>query len=126
MFLTTHILFKNTERQTPHTVHTEKVIVAVEHSVDENPNESFCHSAQQLELLPSSLWNILQTNLGLRSYNIQVMWYGTFGRGTLKRILTLISFFINKQKKKPKVFVKRSLPLLKINNLVWWPIFLYI
>jgi len=45
-------------------VRTGETIAAVEHSVEENPNESIRHHAQQLELCPSTLWQILRKDLG--------------------------------------------------------------
>jgi hypothetical protein len=72
-FHTTHTLVDNTHPQRRHTVRTEEVIAAVERSVEEDPNESIRHRAQQLELCPSTLWKILRKDLGLRAYKIQLV-----------------------------------------------------
>ncbi|XP_073847016.1 uncharacterized protein [Musca autumnalis] len=72
-FRTTFTLYDNTYPQRRRTVRTEETIAAVEQSVEEIPNESIRHRAQQLELCPSTLWKILRKDLGLRPYKIQLV-----------------------------------------------------
>lgn len=72
-FRTTFTLCDNTHPQRRQTVRTEETIAAVEQSVEEDPNESIRHRAQQLELCPSTLWKILRKDLGLRPYKIQLV-----------------------------------------------------
>ncbi|GFW89013.1 DUF4817 domain-containing protein [Trichonephila clavipes] len=55
------------------TVHTEEAIATVERSIEEDPNESIRHRAQELDLCPSTLWKILRKDLGLRAYKIQLV-----------------------------------------------------
>ncbi|GFW57637.1 DUF4817 domain-containing protein [Trichonephila clavipes] len=42
-------------------------------SIEEDPNESIRHRAQELDLFPSTLWKILRKDLGLRAYKIQLV-----------------------------------------------------
>jgi Helix-turn-helix domain (DUF4817) len=70
-FCTTHTLIDTTHPKKRHTVHTEEAVAAVEHTIEEDPNKSIRHRALQLELCPSTLWNILRKDLGLRAYKIQ-------------------------------------------------------
>lgn len=72
-FRTTFTLVDNAHPQRRRTVRTEDAIVAVEQSIEEDPNESIRHRAQQLELCPSTLWKILRKDLGLRAYKIQLV-----------------------------------------------------
>ncbi|GFU81453.1 transposable element Tc3 transposase, partial [Trichonephila clavipes] len=50
------------------TVRTEEAIATVERSIEEDPNESIHHRAQELDLRPSTLWKTLRKDLGLRAY----------------------------------------------------------
>ena len=68
-FRTTFTLNDNTHPQRRRTVRTEKVIAAVE----EDPNQSIRHRAQELDMCPSTLWKILRKDLGLRAYKIQLV-----------------------------------------------------
>ncbi|CAH2105721.1 unnamed protein product [Euphydryas editha] len=54
-------------------VRTEKVITAVERSLEEDPNQSIRHRAQEMDMCPSTLWNIFRKDLGLRAYKIQLV-----------------------------------------------------
>ncbi|XP_054745598.1 uncharacterized protein LOC129249937 [Anastrepha obliqua] len=66
-FRTTFALVDNTHPQRRRTVRTEDAIAAVEQSIEEDPNESIRHRAQQLQMCPSTLWKILRKDLGLRA-----------------------------------------------------------
>lgn len=52
------------------TVHTEEVVAAVEGTIQENPNISIRHCAQQLDLCELTLWKTLLKDLGLQAYTI--------------------------------------------------------
>ncbi|GFY03708.1 DUF4817 domain-containing protein [Trichonephila clavipes] len=60
----------------PRAVRTEDAIATVERSIEEDPNESIRHRAQELDLCPSTLWKILRKDLAhfwLNDYvNIQI------------------------------------------------------
>ncbi|GFV42318.1 DUF4817 domain-containing protein [Trichonephila clavipes] len=45
----------------------------VERSIEEDPDESIRHRAQELDLCPSTVWKILRKDLGLRAYKIQLV-----------------------------------------------------
>ncbi|GFX92992.1 hypothetical protein TNCV_139361 [Trichonephila clavipes] len=62
-FRTTFTLIDNSHPQRRRTVRTEEAIVTVECSIEEDPNESIRHRAQELDLCPSTLWKILWKNL---------------------------------------------------------------
>lgn len=72
-FRTTFTLIDNSHPQRRCTVRTEEAIAAVERSIEEDPNESIRHRAQELDLCPSTLWKILRKDLGLRAYKIQLV-----------------------------------------------------
>ncbi|GFV39287.1 DUF4817 domain-containing protein [Trichonephila clavipes] len=72
-FHTTFTLIDNSHPQRRRTVRTEEAIATVERSIEEDPNESISHRAQELDLCPSTLWKILRKNLGLRVYKIQLV-----------------------------------------------------
>ena len=72
-FRTTFTLCDNTHPQRRRTVLTEETIVAVEQNVEEDPNESIRHRAQQLELCPSTLWKILD------GMNVDELWFQQVG-----------------------------------------------
>ncbi|GFY13989.1 DUF4817 domain-containing protein [Trichonephila clavipes] len=72
-FRTTFTLIDNLHPQRRRTVRTEKAIATVERSIEEDPNESIRHRAQELDLCPSTLWKILRKDLGLRAYKIQLV-----------------------------------------------------
>lgn len=72
-FHTTFTLNDNTHPQRRRTVRTEEAIAAVERSVEEDPNQSIRHRAQELDMCPSTLWKILRKDLGLRAYKIQLV-----------------------------------------------------
>ncbi|GFU68846.1 DUF4817 domain-containing protein [Trichonephila clavipes] len=72
-FSHTCTLIDNSHPQRHRTVLTDKVIATVERSIEEDPNESIRHRAQELDLCPSTLWNILRKDLGLRAYKIQLV-----------------------------------------------------
>ncbi|GFX38541.1 DUF4817 domain-containing protein [Trichonephila clavipes] len=72
-FRTTFTLIDNSHPQRRRTVRTEEAIATVERSIDEDPNESIRHRAQELDLCPSTLWKILRKDLGLRAYKIQLV-----------------------------------------------------
>lgn len=72
-FRATFTLNDNTHPQRCRTVRTEEVIAAVERSVEEDPNQSIRHRAQELDMCPSTLWKILRKDLGLRAYKIQLV-----------------------------------------------------
>ncbi|GFX58808.1 DUF4817 domain-containing protein [Trichonephila clavipes] len=55
---TTFTLIDNSHPQRRCTVRTEEAIATVERSIEEDPNESIRHRAQELDLCPSTLWNI--------------------------------------------------------------------
>ncbi|GFY32327.1 DUF4817 domain-containing protein [Trichonephila clavipes] len=55
------------------TVGTKEAIATVERSIEEDPNESIRHRAQELDLCPSTLWKILRKDLSLRAYKIQLV-----------------------------------------------------
>ncbi|GFV50670.1 DUF4817 domain-containing protein [Trichonephila clavipes] len=71
--LTTFTLIDNSHPQRRRTVRTEEAIATVERSIEEDPNESTRHRAQELDLCPSTLWKILRKDLGLRAYKIQLV-----------------------------------------------------
>ncbi|GFT24750.1 DUF4817 domain-containing protein [Trichonephila clavipes] len=52
-FCTTFTLIDNSHPQRRRTVRTEEAIATVERSIEEDPNESTCHRAQELDLCPS-------------------------------------------------------------------------
>ncbi|GFT11721.1 DUF4817 domain-containing protein [Trichonephila clavipes] len=72
-FRTTFTLIDNSHPQRRRTVRTEEAIATVERSIQEDPNESIRHRAQELDLCPSTLWKILRKDLGLRAYKIQLV-----------------------------------------------------
>ncbi|GFW66331.1 DUF4817 domain-containing protein [Trichonephila clavipes] len=72
-FRTTFTLIDNSHPQRRRTVRTEEAIATVEGSIEEDPNESIRHRAQELDLCPSTLWKILRKDLGLRAYKIQLV-----------------------------------------------------
>ncbi|GFW48757.1 DUF4817 domain-containing protein [Trichonephila clavipes] len=72
-FRTTFTLIDNSHPQRRRTVRTEEAIATVERSIEEDPNESIRHRAQELDLCPSILWKILRKDLGLRAYKIQLV-----------------------------------------------------
>ncbi|GFW35195.1 DUF4817 domain-containing protein [Trichonephila clavipes] len=72
-FHTTFTLIDNSHLQRRRTVRTEEAIATVERSIEEDPNESIRHRAQELDLCPSTLWKILRKDLGLRAYKIQLV-----------------------------------------------------
>ncbi|GFU19028.1 DUF4817 domain-containing protein [Trichonephila clavipes] len=72
-FRTTFTLIDNSHPQRRRTVRTEKAIATVMRSIEEDPNESIRHRAQELDLCPSTLWKILRKDLGLRAYKIQLV-----------------------------------------------------
>ncbi|GFV57086.1 DUF4817 domain-containing protein [Trichonephila clavipes] len=72
-FRTTFTLIYNSHPQSRRTVRTEEAIATVERSIEEDPNESIRHRAQELDLCPSTLWKILRKDLGLRAYKIQLV-----------------------------------------------------
>ncbi|GFU89724.1 uncharacterized protein TNCV_1058121 [Trichonephila clavipes] len=63
-FRTTFTLIDNSHPQTRCTERTEEAIATVERSIEEDPNESIHHRAQELDLCPSTLWKILRKDLG--------------------------------------------------------------
>ncbi|GFX97536.1 DUF4817 domain-containing protein [Trichonephila clavipes] len=72
-FRTTFTLIDNSHPQRRRTVRTEEAFAIVERSIEEDPNESIRHRAQELDLCPSILWKILRKDLGLRAYKIQLV-----------------------------------------------------
>jgi len=72
-FHTTFTLVDNRHPQRRRTVRTAEAIAAVEHSVEDDPNESIRRRAQQLEMCPSTTWKILRKDLGLKAYKIQLV-----------------------------------------------------
>ncbi|GFX62170.1 transposase [Trichonephila clavipes] len=54
----TFTLIDNSHPQRRRTVRTEEAIATVERSIEEDPNESIRHQAQELDLCPSTLWKI--------------------------------------------------------------------
>ncbi|GFU34329.1 DUF4817 domain-containing protein [Trichonephila clavipes] len=70
-FRTTFTLIDNSHIQRRRTVRTEQAIATVERSIEEDPNVSIRHRAQ--DLCPSTLWKILRKDLGLRAYKIQLV-----------------------------------------------------
>ncbi|GFV28233.1 DUF4817 domain-containing protein [Trichonephila clavipes] len=72
-FRTTFTLIDNSHPQRCRTVRTEEAIATVERSIEEDPNDSIRHRAQELDLCPSTLWKILRKDLGLRAYKIQLV-----------------------------------------------------
>ncbi|XP_016968744.1 uncharacterized protein LOC127012206 isoform X2 [Drosophila biarmipes] len=72
-FRTTFTLIDNSHPQRRRTVRTEEAIATVERSIEEDPNESILHLAQELDLCPFTLWKILRKDLGLRAYKIQLV-----------------------------------------------------
>ncbi|GFV80703.1 DUF4817 domain-containing protein [Trichonephila clavipes] len=72
-FHTTFTLIDNSHPQRCRTVRTEEATATVERSIEEDPNESIRHRAQELDLCPSTLWKILRKDLGLRAYKIQLV-----------------------------------------------------
>jgi len=69
-FQTTFSLNNNIHPQRRRTIRTEEVIASVERSIEEDPNQSIRHRAQELEMCPSTLWKILRKDLGLRAFKI--------------------------------------------------------
>ena len=63
-FCTTFTLNDNMHPQRRCTVRTEEV-VAVERSIEEDPNQSIRHRALQVAMCPSTLWKIFWKDLGL-------------------------------------------------------------
>ncbi|GFT82712.1 uncharacterized protein TNCV_1784561 [Trichonephila clavipes] len=57
-FHATFTLIDNSHPQRRRTVRTEEAIDTVERSIEEDPNESIRHRAQELDLCPSTLWKI--------------------------------------------------------------------
>ncbi|GFW55026.1 DUF4817 domain-containing protein [Trichonephila clavipes] len=72
-FRTTFTLIDNSHPQRRRTVRTEEAIATVERSIEEDPNESINHRAQELDMCPSTLWKILRKDLGLRAYKIKLV-----------------------------------------------------
>ncbi|GFY11467.1 DUF4817 domain-containing protein [Trichonephila clavipes] len=72
-FRTTFTLIDNSHPQRLRTVRTEGAIATAERSIEEDPNESIHHRAQELDMGPSTLWKILRKDLGLRAYKIQLV-----------------------------------------------------
>ncbi|GFW01053.1 DUF4817 domain-containing protein [Trichonephila clavipes] len=72
-FRTTFTLFDNSHPQKCRTVRAEEAIATLERSIEEDPNESIRHRAQELDLCPSTLWKILRKDLGLRAYKIHLV-----------------------------------------------------
>ncbi|GFV58620.1 transposable element Tc3 transposase [Trichonephila clavipes] len=72
-FRTTFTLIDNSHPQRRRTVRTEEAIATVERRIEEDPNESLRHQAQELDLCPSTLWKISRKDLGLRAYKIQLV-----------------------------------------------------
>ncbi|GFY23060.1 DUF4817 domain-containing protein [Trichonephila clavipes] len=72
-FRTTFTLIDNSHPQRCRPVRTEEDIATVERSIEEDPNESIRHRAQELDLCPSTLWKILRKDLDLRAYKIQLV-----------------------------------------------------
>ncbi|GFW29476.1 DUF4817 domain-containing protein [Trichonephila clavipes] len=72
-FRTTFTLIDNSHPQRRRTVRTEEAIATVERGIEEDPNESIRHRAQESDLCPSTLWKILRKYLGLRAYKIQLV-----------------------------------------------------
>ena len=70
-FRITFTLNDSTHPQRRRTVRTEEVIAAVERGVEEDPNQSIRHRAQEFNMCPSILWKILRKDLALRAYKIQ-------------------------------------------------------
>ncbi|GFT18322.1 DUF4817 domain-containing protein [Trichonephila clavipes] len=66
-------LIDNSHPQRRRTVRTEEAIATVERSIEEEPNESIRHRAQELDMCPSTLWKILRKDLGLCAYKIQLV-----------------------------------------------------
>ncbi|GFV02951.1 DUF4817 domain-containing protein [Trichonephila clavipes] len=66
-FRTTFTLIDNSHPQRSRTVRTEEAIATVERSIEEDPNESIRHRAQELDLCPSTLWKILRKDLRLHA-----------------------------------------------------------
>ncbi|GFX57219.1 transposable element Tc3 transposase [Trichonephila clavipes] len=65
-FRTMFTLIDNSHPQRRRTVRTEEAIATVERSIEEDPNESIRHRAQESDLCPSTLWKILPKDLDLR------------------------------------------------------------
>ncbi|GFS49726.1 DUF4817 domain-containing protein [Trichonephila clavipes] len=59
-FRTTFTRIDNSHPQRRRTVRTEEAIATVERSIEEDPNESIRHRAQELDLCPSTIWKILR------------------------------------------------------------------
>ncbi|GFU17712.1 DUF4817 domain-containing protein [Trichonephila clavipes] len=72
-FRTTFTLIDNSHPQRRRMVRTEEAIATIERSIEEDPNESIRHRAQELDLCPSTLWKILRKDLGLHAYKIQLV-----------------------------------------------------
>ncbi|GFT47593.1 DUF4817 domain-containing protein [Trichonephila clavipes] len=73
-FRTTFTLIDNSHPQRRRTERTKnEAIATVERSIEEDPNESICDRAMELDLCPSTLWKILRKNLGLGAYKIQLV-----------------------------------------------------
>ena len=70
---TTFSLNDNIHHERRRTVRTPQTIAAVQESVEEDANVSVRHRAQQLHLCRSTLWTILQKDLGLHPYKIQLV-----------------------------------------------------
>ncbi|GFV47465.1 DUF4817 domain-containing protein [Trichonephila clavipes] len=52
---------------------SQQLIRLTMRSIEEDPNESIRHRAQELDLCPSTLWEILRKDLDLRAYKIQLV-----------------------------------------------------
>ena len=72
-FTTTFSLKDNIHPERRRTVRTPQTNAAVQESVEEDTNVSVRHRAQQLHLCSSTLWTILQKDLGLHPYKIQLV-----------------------------------------------------
>ena len=69
-FRTTFTLNDNTHSQRRRTMRTGEIVAAVERSIEEDPNQSIRHRAQQLDMCPSTLWKSLRKDLGFRACKI--------------------------------------------------------
>ncbi|GFW34328.1 DUF4817 domain-containing protein [Trichonephila clavipes] len=72
-FRTTFSLIDNSHPQRRRMVRIEEAMTTAERSIEEDPNESIRHQAQELDLCPSTLWKILRKDPGLRAYKIQLV-----------------------------------------------------
>lgn len=72
-FRTTFTLNDNVHPARRRTVRTQQMIDDVKQSVEDDSNVSIRRRAQQLNMCPSSLWNILHHDIGLHAYKIQLV-----------------------------------------------------